>query len=154
VLAWIFEWLAAAGLYLLFAGTLSVTEATAAAAGASLALAFHVAARRCSIFSFAGPVPWARLICRALGTVIRDIVSVAVRLAAAGLTGRPGEGETRQAFDPGDDSPQAERRRAVVTLAASIAPNGYVMGIETDPPMLLMHRLAPSAPSLDRTWPV
>jgi hypothetical protein len=41
----------------------------------------------------------------------------------------------------------------MVTLALSVAPNGYVMNVPAGGDALLMHRLAPAAPDPDPEWP-
>jgi hypothetical protein len=57
-----------------------------------------------------------------------------------------------QPFDPGDDGAASAGRRAAVILAASLAPNAYVIRVTQE--ALLMHQLVPVPDKTDRTWPL
>jgi multisubunit Na+/H+ antiporter MnhE subunit len=51
-------------------------------------------------------------------------------------------------FDPGDeDDPYAAGRRALITAAITVTPNTYVVGIDPDRNLILVHQLVPAPPS-------
>jgi multisubunit Na+/H+ antiporter MnhE subunit len=51
-------------------------------------------------------------------------------------------------LDPGDDDdPYAAGRRALITAAISVTPNTYVVGIDADRNLILVHQLVPASPS-------
>ena len=45
-------------------------------------------------------------------------------------------------------------RRAIVTLGASLAPNGFVLRMPAERDVMVMHRLVPAGQSADAEWPV
>ena len=48
-------------------------------------------------------------------------------------------------FDPGDeDDPYAAGRRALITAAITVTPNTYVVGIDADRNLILVHQLVPA----------
>ncbi len=139
--------------YALFAGEISETEAIAGAFAVALAIGFafvhrHAADRR---LSFRG-VRWGRVLLRPLLALPVDSWHVGVALAKAIFGGGGGE-IAGQAFHYGDTAADAARR-ALVTLAASLAPNGYVIGIDGEAGTMRLHRLVPAPPQPDRDWPV
>ena len=65
----------------------------------------------------------------------------------------------RQPFRPGGPDSADAGRRALASLAASFAPNGFVLDVapsvlRADESALLMHYLVPKTPSTDVEWPV
>jgi multisubunit Na+/H+ antiporter MnhE subunit len=51
-------------------------------------------------------------------------------------------------FDPGDeDDPYAAGRRALITAAITVTPNTYVVGIDADRNLILVHQLVPASRS-------
>ena len=71
------------------------------------------------------------------------------------LLGSPRQAETlSKPSDPDAQSAAAAGRRAVAMLAASAAPDGYVVALKDDEDSLLLHRLVPRQPSPDRRWPI
>lgn len=47
-------------------------------------------------------------------------------------------------FDPGGDDPTSAARRALMTAAISATPNTYVVGIDRDRHVMLVHQLVPA----------
>jgi len=139
------------GCYLLFAGQLSTDEVIAGVccAAAAAAVSFTVPFIAERHFSFTG-VPWAKLIGRTLASLASDVPKVGMRLlrpvSSAGLQRWP-------LASPGDD-PRTTARRALVTLAASLAPNSYVAAVLGGRGELLVHSLAPAEPPHDPEWPL
>lgn len=148
-------WCALAGLYLLFAGTVSATEIGAGLVLVTLTTLFMAVVhadrrRRLSL------VPVARVAWRPLLGLVTDSARVAGVLLRV-LWRRPADaaGEVaRQPFRQGGRDPRDAGRRGMVTLSASLAPNGYVLHMPEGEDVLVMHRLAKVPPSLDPEWPV
>lgn len=138
------------GLYLLLTGQASTDELVAAAlcalAATALSVTIPLVAQR--HFAFRG-VPWLRLIAGTLGSLMADLVRVARRLARPRIP--PGRIE-RWAFDTGTAEPSDTARRGLVTAAASVAPNTYIVAVLPGRRELLVHRLVTTKPPQDRTW--
>jgi hypothetical protein len=148
-------WCVLFGLYLLFAGTVGVTEAIAGVVAASLAtgLMAFVHAGRDRFLRLRPPL---RALARPLLGVVTDSGRVAAVLVRAILRRPVGPVGTvvRQDFRQGGENADDAGRRGIVTLSASLAPNGYTLHIPEGENVMVMHRLAAVAPSPDREWPV
>jgi hypothetical protein len=138
-------WIALAGCYLLLTGSVGATELLAGAGATLPVAAFAVLAHRRAERRLSLRAPWPRIVRTALAALVRDTAPVAWAL----LTGRKGS-VAPQPFDAAGDA--AEGRRAIVILAASLAPNGFV--VATDRHCLRLHRLMPRAPLADTGWPL
>ena len=152
------SWAVLFALYLLFAGQASLPELVAGALVGAFAAAYEVHVRRLARRRFDLAVPWARLAARTTWALARDTGLVGWGLIRA-IAGRPLHGgEARQPFETGDLTPGAAGgaagHRAIAVLAASIAPNTYVIDVLEPPQGLLVHRLVPRPPAADRQWPV
>ena len=139
------------GAYLVFAGQVSSTEVAAGVPVAGLVAAYAGLRHR----------PWLRLLLSPTASVAGDAARVGVHLLRAVFV--PGSHVagtiSRQPFRSGDAGPADAGRRALVTLASSLAPNGFVLDVAPsallpDEHALLMHRLAPARPDPDEEWPV
>ncbi len=100
--------------------------------------------------------PPLRVFLRVVSALLADTLRVGRVLCAAILRrpdGRAGTIDT-VAFRHGDQRPDEAGRRAVVVLAASLAPNGFVLAAPRGRDELVMHRLAPSPDPAGREWPV
>jgi hypothetical protein len=139
------------GLYLLLAGEVSLSEIVAGVLAGLLATAVSLGLTIAAERQFALRAPWPRLAPRAAWALLRDIARVALALVEAAAGGEGGM-IARQPFAGTGGEPVAVGRRALATLFASIAPNGYVT--EVTPTALELHRLAPAPPAADRDWPV
>jgi hypothetical protein len=151
---------ASLALYMLFAGSFETHEALAGLGGAVVVTVLAVTARHGDRRAIRLRAPWVRLLLRVLRSLLRDTVRVGAVLLRAivhppqRVTGRI----ARQIFVPGDEAPSDRGRRALVTLAASVAPNGIVLELPRSPmvgehPVMLLHRLVPDEPAPDPEWP-
>jgi hypothetical protein len=145
------RWVALSGLYLVLAGELSPSEIVAGVLAGLLATLVSLGLTAAAERQFSLRAPWYRLSVQTARAVVRDIFRVALALAAAATTGQGGM-FARQPFAGTGAEPAAAGRRALATLFASIAPNGYVTEITAT--ALELHRLAPAPPAADREWPV
>jgi hypothetical protein len=145
-------WTTLFALYLLFAGQATRAELCAGLLAAALGTALRFYLRRAGEYSFRPDAPWGRLVVRVAASLARDTIIVGRALVRASV-GRPVRGLAQhQAFMVG--GPAAAGRRAVVVLAASIAPNGFVERVATEEQALVLHRLVSTSPREDRLWPV
>ncbi len=123
---------------------------------ATLTTAFALLLHRARSRHLGLHAPWPRIIFRPLGALFPDAIRVGAVLLSA-LWRRPLGPVgviTKQPFRRGDDSTGDAGRRGMVTLGASLAPNGYVLHVPSGQDALIMHRLAATAPRPDREWPV
>ena len=148
------------GLYLVFAGQVSGTEIAAGIPAAGLAAAYAGLRQRGESRPMRLRGPWVRLVLSPLASVAGDVARVGAQLLRAVLVpgSRVAGTISRQPFRPGRAGPADAGRRALVTLASSLAPNGFVLDVAPSElgggHALLMHRLAPGRPDPDREWPV
>jgi hypothetical protein len=155
-------WRAAATTVLLFAmyfalaGTISASEVLASAIAVAIAGTAAWAHLRVSPRMLL-KAPWLRMAASVARALASDSAQVGKRLLTAlwkspvGPAGLVAE----QPFEAGVSSDPAERgRRALVTLAASIAPNRFVVRAAPDEQRLLMHELRHVHSSADRRWPL
>lgn len=149
------------GMYLVFAGQVNGTEAAAGVPAAGLVAAYAGLRHRGESRAMRLRGPWLRLLLSPMVSVAGDAARVGVHLLRAVFV--PGSHVvgtiSRQPFRSGDVGPADAGRRALVTLADSLAPNGFVLDVAPsmllrDEHALLMHRLAPARPDPDREWPV
>lgn len=148
-------WCVLFALYLLFAGTIDATEIGTGVVVATLATAFmqfvHVGRQRDLQL-----LPPIRVLWRPVLGLVTDSVRVSGMLFRV-LWRRPSEQAgtvVRQPFRQGGETARDAGRRGMMTLSASLAPNGYVLHIPDGENVVLMHRLAPVPLSRDHEWPV
>ncbi len=153
--------LVSTGLYLVFAGQVSGTEVAAGVPAAGLVAAYAGLRHRGESRPMRLRGPWLRLVLSPLAAVAGDAARVGVHLLRAVFVpgSRVAGTISRQPFRSGSAEPADAGRRALVTLASSLAPNGFVLDVAPsvllpDEHALLMHRLAPARPDPDREWPV
>jgi len=93
---------------------------------------------------------WRREAVSLPGQVLRDTALVYValgRMVARG--GPPPGGYTEISLPYGDGSTQGVVRRVLLTWARSVAPNSFVVGMDPDRDVMIVHRLAVGAPEQD-----
>ncbi|MDD2861090.1 MAG: hypothetical protein PHI71_08500 [Acidiphilium sp.] len=150
-------WLVLSGFYFLFAGQVSLSEIAAGLPAAALATGFAVALRLSQDNPLRLKAPWFRIIGSPLLAIVPDAFRVG-RLLFGVLWRRPSGPVgvvVRQPFRHGpDDDDEAAGRRALVTLATSVAPNGYVLRSFGEADTLILHRLVPAPSSRDSEWPL
>jgi hypothetical protein len=146
-------WAALFGLYLLFVGQAARVEVLAGISAAALVVAGHEHTRSVAHRKLHVVAPWGWLAVRLGIALARD-----TGLVSQGLLRVVGGAKSRgrmmiQPYDPGGYTPQAAARRGIGILAASLAPNGYVLEVRKPSAGILMHRLVPEPPAADRQWP-
>ncbi|MDQ2802719.1 MAG: hypothetical protein M3Y41_08550, partial [Pseudomonadota bacterium] len=149
-------WVLLVGFYVLFAGQVSPSELIAGIPAAGAAAVFALLLHRTQTRRLRLRAPWLHVLAQPLGAVFPDALRVGGVLLRA-LWHRPAGslGQiSRQPFNHGGDDASAAARRGLVTLANSLAPNGYVLRIPDDGDVLLLHRLAPTPTHPEREWPL
>lgn len=147
-------WAGLFGLYLLFAGSASRAEVLAGFVVSGIAVAGHMRTRAVANRQLHVQAPWLRLAGRIVVTLVRDTALVASGLMRVVPGRKPGGGMTMQAFDSGGFTPVGAARRGIAILAASVAPNGYVIEVREPPQGMLMHAFVPRQSAKDVQWPV
>jgi hypothetical protein len=148
-------WVFLVGFYFLFAGEMRLTEAIAAVPATAVAMSVAALAQCFAERRYALLGPWGRLVATPCIALVSDSVRVCGILI--GAIRRPSGAAgvfSRQPFDTGTCMPKDAGRRGLVTLAASLAPNGYVVDIPEGENVLVLHRLVAVPPCPDRKWPL
>ena len=151
---WIACWLGLGVIYWILAGRLSWAELIAGGISALVATAAVIASGDAAYLGRMHLGWWLLLLDRLPRRVLADTV----RVAGAVFAGRRLAGAVRPvAFDPGGSDSGSASRRALVTAAASLAPNSYVVIIDSKHHRLVTHQLIPTEEPPghgDRLWPV
>jgi len=147
--------LAAAGFYLLLAGSLSRNELITAGVVAAAFAILVVVLRLRQETRLGLPIPPLTAMLRPILALLTDsgrVGAVLLRVVARRPEGGYGT-ITPQPFRPGGSTPEDAGRRGLVTLGSSLAPNGYVLEWSPSQDALLMHRLAAVSSSENTEWP-
>ena len=140
------------GLYLLFAGQVShnelVTGGLLAVVAAGWALALRASCGARFTVSAAHLRPWLR----SLGAIPGAIMRTGWALLAV-IAGRASPRTEVSLFIHGPaDEPQTNARRATAVLAASLAPDSFVVRTLAGKDRVLIHRLTPAQRAPDPLW--
>ena len=132
-------------LWLLLTGTLDPQETAVGLLASAIAATAAVALAAQEIIRLRIRPGWLLRVHRVVGRVLVDNWS-ALSLLARYLAGRSGVRGAFRAlpFEPGGDDSLPATRRALITLAVSVSPNTYVVGIDTEAKVILCHQLIPS----------
>jgi hypothetical protein len=117
---------------------------------------FAALAERCAETRFDLHGPWLRVVGTPLAALVTDGVIVGRVLLDVILRRPAGAAGAvyHQGFRVGGDAERDVGRRGLVTLAASLAPNGVVVRVVGDEDTLLLHRLVAAPPRADEEWPL
>lgn len=142
VIFWIIWWVLLTGLWIPLAFEVAVPElvagAVAAAAGATLATA--VRAQR--LISFRPQLRWALGLWRLPWQVALDTGILVAVLWRRLVLRQPVSGSFRAIpFRAVGENPEANARRAIAVTVGSFAPNTYVIDIDQDHELILVHQL-------------
>ncbi len=147
-------WVTCSLAYLVLAGQVSLDEGAAAIVlGAGGAL-FWLGLRRVSDHRFHFGRLAGFTFARAMAGLPAGTFRVGRTLLAA-LSGDAFGRRLEQPFHGGEsDDPSEAGRRATVVLAASLAPDSFVLRVERGRDMIAVHALADKVPSNDPRWPI
>jgi multisubunit Na+/H+ antiporter MnhE subunit len=142
VATWLAWWVVLMSLWVAVDDSLQFDELLAGAGAAALAaLAAEVAGHQAAARLAIKPIWLVRAI-RLPGRVAQDTVTVFAALARTLVTRRPPEGAFRELpLRYGDDSALGVTRRVLITGAESLAPNTFVLGIDAERDVMVVHEL-------------
>jgi multisubunit Na+/H+ antiporter MnhE subunit len=132
-------WLALVGLWLLYVGVHTKTEAVAGAIAATLSLGLALVLRRLGLLRFGLDRRWLVRAARIPWYLLRDFGLITLAL----LRGRPEGAWATMEFPVGGDDPVSAGRRALVGVLGTIAPNAYVVDFDRERGVVLVHQLDP-----------
>jgi multisubunit Na+/H+ antiporter MnhE subunit len=132
-------WAALTGLWLLYVGLHTKTEAVAGATAAALATGVGIVLVRQGLFGLGLDARWLARAVQIPRYLLRDYALITLAL----LRGRPqGEWVTIE-FPVGGDDALSRGRRALVGVLGTITPNAYHVDFDRERGLLLMHQLDP-----------
>ena len=135
----------AAALYLLLIDITDIPELIVGAGAAVLAATGLELAREQGIVGESIRAGWLKRIYRPLLNVPRDIAIVSLMALIAVVRPKRARGRFRAIpFEEGGDDQQRAGRHALAEAAGSLAPNTFVIGIDSERGMLLAHQLKPT----------
>ena len=139
---WLAWWVLLMSLWVAVDDSLQFDELLAGAGAAALAaLAAELASHQAAV-RFRIKPSWLVRAFRLPGRVAQDTVTVFAVLARTLVTRRPPEGAFRELpLRYGDDSPLGVTRRVLITGAESLAPNAFVLGIDAERGVMVVHEL-------------
>jgi len=139
---WLAWWVLLMSLWVAVDDSLQFDELLAGAGAAALAalaaeIASHQAATRLEIRA-----AWLIKAFRLPGQVAHDTYTVFAALARALVTRQPPKAAFRELpVSYGDDTPLGVTRRVLLTGAESLAPNKFVLGIDEERDVMVVHQL-------------
>jgi multisubunit Na+/H+ antiporter MnhE subunit len=140
---WIAWYLALVALWLAFVDTFAPEEVLLGLVAAAVAATAADLVRAQDLVRFRLELRWLRDLGQLPGQVLRDCWLLATALWRH-CTGRPVRGAFRTLPFPTErDDASSAARRALVTGAVSLTPNTYVVGIEGDEGVAVVHQLVP-----------
>jgi multisubunit Na+/H+ antiporter MnhE subunit len=145
MLLWVCWWAAFMAAWMLLVATLESTEIAAGIAAAAVAATVAEIVRVQDYRRFSPRPRWFLRALRLPRQVLTDTVvafRVLIRRIATG--DRRGGAFRALRFEPGGDDGRAAARRALTVAALSLSPNTYVVGLDEDEGLLLVHQLEPS----------
>jgi hypothetical protein len=142
---WLACWVLLVGYYFLLVAKPSWAETSAAIVGAALAATAVLVTKRAGELRFQVRAPWLARLGRLPWRVLADSGLVLAALWRQLIVRRPVRGSFRTIpFDPGGQDPASAGRRALVIMGMSLAPNSYVVGMDRERGLLLVHQLVSS----------
>ena len=138
-------WIALAALWLLLVDNVKFPELMTGAAAALIGAVAAEVVHSQSLVRIRVKPSWLRYAWRPLVTVFPDTARVLLALLRQLVRRRPVRGEFRAVpFRPGrPDGAHDMTRRAVAKGAGSFAPNTYVVGVDDESEVMLVHQLEP-----------
>jgi multisubunit Na+/H+ antiporter MnhE subunit len=142
---WIAWYVSLVLLWLLFVDTFARSEVVLGLVAAAVAATAADLVRAQDLVRFRLELPWLGGLHRLPWQILGDCRLLAVALWRQ-LTGRAVHGAFRALPFPRErDDARSAARRALVTGTVSLTPNTYVVGIEGDEGVMLVHQLVPEA---------
>jgi hypothetical protein len=142
--AWLAWWIGLFWLWMLLVGEWNRIEWIAAACAATVAATVAEAARTAVGTRLRVPLRWVARSWSALPMVFVDFGILTAALVRSVAMRKVVRGRFRaREFPAGGDDPESAGVRAWVTIAATYSPNAYVVDIEAERGLVLLHDLVP-----------
>jgi multisubunit Na+/H+ antiporter MnhE subunit len=143
VLAWLSWFGVLLAFWLLLVGTVSSVERIAGLCGAAIGATAAEVLRAQGLLGYRVQGRWLLRGWKPLAHVVTDFGLVTLELGRAIVTRRPPSGSFAVIDFPGGGERAVDRgRRAWVTALGSVAPNTYVVDVDAEEHVLLVHRLS------------
>jgi multisubunit Na+/H+ antiporter MnhE subunit len=156
-LAWLGWWGGFTSVWLLLVDTSSTPEVLMGMAATVIAAAAAEVVRSRGLAPLHPRLQWLRSVCRLPGRVLLDCWIVIVALCRELVRSQPTRGVFRAVpFRAGGADAGSAAQRALVTMAISLTSNTYVIGIDRDANMILIHQLVRqplASVRADSWWP-
>ena len=141
---WVVWWIFLTGLWIPLAFDVAVPELVASAIAAAAGATLVTAVRAQRLISFRPRLRWALRLWRLPLQVALDTGILVAVLWRRLVMRRPVSGSFRAIpFRAVGEEPEANARRAMAMTIGSIAPNTYVIDIDRDYGLILVHQLVP-----------
>jgi multisubunit Na+/H+ antiporter MnhE subunit len=141
-LGWTCWWAVLAGFWLLLTDTTKTSELVAGAVAAALAVGSAELVEREGLVVWRPRLRWLPGLWRPPVSIVRDTGRLAVALWRRLVHRRPVQGRLRAVrFTRTGDGPEDTAARVLVKAAGSAAPNTFVVGVDSEHEVLLVHQL-------------
>jgi multisubunit Na+/H+ antiporter MnhE subunit len=144
---WGLWWVVLMALWLLLTGTFDAQEVAAGVVASALAATAVIVVQAQGVMHLRPRASWLVRAGRLPARIIADNWTVLSLVLRRLVTREEIRGAFRALpFDPGGDDARSATRRALITIAITVSPNTYVVGIDRYAGLILCHQLAPSDP--------
>ena len=143
VIFWVVSWVVLVGLYLLLVvDSIDMAELVTGAAGAAVGATAATIVRSQRLFSFSPRLRWVLGLWRLPLQAVLDTGLLVAVLWRRLVLRRPVSGSFHAVpFRAGGGDPEAAARRAIAGGAGSFAPNTYVLDVDREHELILVHQL-------------
>ena len=140
--SWLVWWVLMMSLWVMIDDSINTDELLAGAGTAALAAFFAEVVTYQAAARFRMRIDWVVPALRLPGQVMQDMVTVYVALWRRLVHGEQPPSAFEEVPTPfGDDSPEGVTRRVLLIGGHSLAPNAFVLGIDKDTDLMVVHRL-------------
>lgn len=140
--SWLLWWVLMMSLWVMLDDSVNTDELLAGAGAAALAAFFAELVSYQAASRFRMRIEWVVPALRLPGQVARDMVTVYAALWRRLIHGeQPPSAFVELPARFGDDSPEGVTRRTLLIGGTSVAPNTFVLGIDQERDVMLVHRL-------------
>jgi multisubunit Na+/H+ antiporter MnhE subunit len=144
---WLVSWVLLCILWFLYIDQVNWPEILASMLAAGIAALLWESLRVAGLLRFPPSLSWFRGLWLLPGWAVRDTGKVFLALFRLLFARQPFQGAIQEVpFGWVGDEGRDEAQRAFLTAAMSFAPNTYVIGIDREKRVMVVHQLVPTAP--------
>lgn len=145
--SWVLWWVLLMSLWVLLDNSIALAELLAGAGAAALGAFLAELVQYQAATQFRMRIEWLVPTLLLPAQVGRDLIVVSRALWRKLVHGEEPESAFRELpVRYGDDSPEGVTRRALLVAGRSIAPNSFVLGLDRERDVMVVHRLVPDKP--------